>query len=477
MNRQLPKKPQFSNISKAHAKTSKAHTKASKTHTKTPKTPLTSTKRNFSNQTAIDRCQRYPVTQLDTTSTGLRVATEHTLGDLVSVSVAVEAGSRYEAAENNGTAHFLEHTFFKGTNKRNRTQLEMEVENLGGTLNAFTTREQTVFTATFQKRNLANALDILSDMAQNSRVTEKAVENERHVILEEYNSIQQTLQEVVYDNFHRTAFQGSSLAFDILGPVDNIRKITKDDIDRYVKIHYTTPRMLVAGVGDIDHGDFKQLVSKYFNKLPTATPAGLPGPNPGKAKWTSDMTHVDDSELYQRDQSGMAIAFPTAGFNDSDHFTLMAIQMGLQDIGDDLGGSVEAFNTQYSDHSLFGLYLEAEGEYMGEHVKSSLEGLVLRLGKAKENLEFSKNSLKSTLLAQYEGAESINHEVCRQILSHGRRMHPLEVIARIDAVDEASVDRVLKNWFDFSQMAATVVGPTGALPTLDELKAIQTAKF
>jgi processing peptidase subunit beta len=109
-----------------------------------------------------------------------------------------------------------EHLLFKGTSKRNRTQLEKEIEGIGGTLNAFTAREQTVFTTTVQKKHMPQAMEIMADVLQNSTLSEKAIENERAVILEELSNVQQDLQETVYDNMHKAAFRSSPLSYVLL---------------------------------------------------------------------------------------------------------------------------------------------------------------------------------------------------------------------------------------------------------------------
>ena len=118
---------------------------------------------------------------------GLRIATESipSNNNTVSVGVFIDAGSRYETEQNNGSAHFLEHLAFKGTNKRTREQLEMEVEDIGGHLNAYTSREQTVYYAQVLKQDLNQAVDILGDILTNSTLDKSAIERERSVILQE----------------------------------------------------------------------------------------------------------------------------------------------------------------------------------------------------------------------------------------------------------------------------------------------------
>lgn len=134
------------------------------------------------------------VTQLDS---GLRVASEDSGSQTATVGLWIDAGSRYEDARNNGVAHFLEHMAFKGTAKRSQTDLELEVENMGAHLNAYTSREQTVFYAKCLSRDVPKAVEILSDIIQNSKLGEAEIERERGVILREMQEVESNLQEVV----------------------------------------------------------------------------------------------------------------------------------------------------------------------------------------------------------------------------------------------------------------------------------------
>lgn len=135
----------------------------------------------------------------------------------------IGAGSRYETTQNNGAAHFLEHMAFKGTSKRTQQQLELEIENMGGHLNAYTSREQTVYYAKVFKKDVPRAMDILSDILQNSKLDEAAIERERDVILREMEEVNKQQEEVVFDRLHETAFMGNGLGRTILGPIENVR--------------------------------------------------------------------------------------------------------------------------------------------------------------------------------------------------------------------------------------------------------------
>jgi mitochondrial-processing peptidase subunit beta len=141
----------------------------------------------------------------------LTVATEaQPHAQTATVGVWIDAGSRAETDKTNGTAHFLEHMAFKGTNRRSQRALELEVENLGAHLNAYTSREQTVYYAKSFRKDVPIAVDIVSDILQNSKLENSAIERERDVIVREQQEVDKQLEEVVFDHLHAVAFQGGS---------------------------------------------------------------------------------------------------------------------------------------------------------------------------------------------------------------------------------------------------------------------------
>ena len=134
-------------------------------------------------------------TLVSTLPNQLRIASESTGGETATVGMWIDTGSRYETDANNGVAHFLEHLAFKGTSKRSQLQLETEIENMGGHLNAYTSREQTVYYAKVLKKDVPQATELLSDILTNSTFSQAAVERERDVILREMEEVESITEE------------------------------------------------------------------------------------------------------------------------------------------------------------------------------------------------------------------------------------------------------------------------------------------
>jgi len=217
----------------------------------------------------------YPLTQVTSLQNGVRVATERAPGNNLTstVGVYIDTGSRYETEENNGVAHFLEHLAFKGTNKRSQIQLESEIENIGGHLNAYTSREMTCYYAQVMKKDIGQATEILSDILLNSKYDENAVNRERETIKTEMEHVySESKEELIFDMLHETAFQGSPLGYTILGPVKNIEKINSQMLKDYINTHYTGDRMVIAASGAVDHEEMVKLASEHFNTVPATGP-------------------------------------------------------------------------------------------------------------------------------------------------------------------------------------------------------------
>lgn len=249
---------------------------------------------------------------------GLRVASEDSGSQTATVGLWIDAGSRYEDARNNGVAHFLEHMAFKGTAKRSQTDLELEVENMGAHLNAYTSREQTVFYAKCLSRDVPKAVEILSDIIQNSKLGEAEIERERGVILREMQEVESNLQEVVFDHLHATAYQGTPLGNTILGPTKNIQSIGKSDLQAYIDSHYKAPRIVLAAAGGVKHNDLVKLAQSSLGKVGSTFDGKAPQLSP--CRFTGSEVRVRDDSL---PLAHVAIAVEGCGWTDQDNVPLM----------------------------------------------------------------------------------------------------------------------------------------------------------
>ncbi|XP_058070343.1 probable mitochondrial-processing peptidase subunit beta, mitochondrial [Magnolia sinica] len=423
-----------------------------------------------------------PATRVTTLPNGLRVATESSLAArTATVGIWIDAGSRFESDETNGTAHFLEHMIFKGTEKRSVRVLEEEIENMGGHLNAYTSREQTTYYAKVMDKDVPKALEILADILQNSCFSEDKINRERDVILREMEEVEAQAEEVIFDHLHATAFQYTPLGRTILGPAQNIKTITKAHLQNYISTHYTAPRMVIAAAGAVKHEDIVEQVKKLFTKLSSdaTTASELVAKEPSVFTGSEVRMIDDDVPLAQ-----FAVAFSGASWRDPDSIALMVMQSMLGSWNKNAGGgkhmgselaqrvgineiaeSMMAFNTNYTDTGLFGVYAIAKPDCLDDlsyAIMYEISKLSYRVSEA--DVARARNQLKSSLQLHIDGTSPVAEDIGRQLLTYGRRIPFAELFARIDAVDASTVKRVANRFIFDRDVAIAAMGPIQSLP-------------
>mmetsp|Transcript_16010 Transcript_16010/g.44268 ORF Transcript_16010/g.44268 Transcript_16010/m.44268 type:complete len:484 (+) Transcript_16010:250-1701(+) len=419
-----------------------------------------------------------PTTDVTTLSNGLRVGSETTVGaETATVGVWIDSGSRYETAENNGAAHFLEHMAFKGTQKRTQRQLEEQIENMGGHLNAYTSREQTAYFAKVFSKDVPTAIEIISDILLNSNLEPQAIEREREVILREMEEVNKNQEELVLDHLHATAFQGTALGRTILGSEQNIRTLTREQLVDYITTQYTAPRMVVAGAGAVDHAELCELADKHFGALSS----DIGGAEYEPAVFTGSDYRV---KFNSEDVGYMAVAFPTDSWTSEYAFPLMLMQLLLgsydrasgmghnyasnlcQDVAEnELCYSLNTFNTHYKDTGLFGVYAVCPDNKIDDvswYIMNNLIRLVHSVGD--EEVERAKVSLKAAMLSNLDGHNNVAEDIGRSLLNYGRRMTPAETFLRIDAVTTDDIKATAYKFFNDKDHALAAVGGIHELP-------------
>ncbi|KAH0753566.1 hypothetical protein KY290_023836 [Solanum tuberosum] len=423
-----------------------------------------------------------PETKVTTLPNGLRVATESNLSSqTATVGVWIDAGSRFETEENNGVAHFLEHMIFKGTEKRPIRALEEEIENMGGHLNAYTSREQTTYFAKVLGSDVPKAVDILGDILQNSLLEEDKIIRERSVILREMEEVEKQPEEVIFDQLHTTAFQYTPLGRTILGPAQNIEKMTRAHIQDYISTHYGAHRMVISAAGAVKHEEVVELVKKHFTKLSSnpITTSQLVSEEP--AIFTGSEIRIIDDDL---PLAQFAVAFSGASWTDPDSIALMVMQQMLGSWNKSSGGgkhmgselvqrvainelaeSVMAFNTNYKDTGLFGVYAEAKPDCLSDLAYVIMNGICKLSYKVSDaDVVRARNQLKSSLMLHIDGSGPTAEDIGRQLITYGRRIPYAELFSRIDSVDAGTIKRVANRFIFDRDVAISARGPIQDLP-------------
>jgi processing peptidase subunit beta len=427
-----------------------------------------------------------PATEVTTLKNGMRVATENSRGETATVGVWIDAGTVYEDDKTNGVAHFLEHMAFKGTKTRAREALEKEVENMGAALNAYTSREQTVYYIKTFKNDLGKAVDILADILQNSTFDKDHIERERSTILREMEEVAAQPEETIFDHLHSIAFQGTSLGRTILGPAENVNSITRDDLLKYISTHYTAPRMVLAASGGVDHQELVKLADRAFSGLSSANNKPANFQHPGS--FTGSMVTIRDDEM---PEAHVTVAFESVGWSNPDFFTFMVLQSILGAWDKSLGGgknlssrmceqiathdladSITTFNTCYHNTGLFGVYGVSSQVHQLDDMMYEFFNELQRLAFFATEAEVArhKNKLIANVMMQLDGTSPVCEEIGRQLLTLKRRVPAAEVWKRIDSITVADVKRVAKQYFYDVDPAVAAMGPLAYFPDYNMIR-------
>jgi predicted Zn-dependent peptidase len=413
-------------------------------------------------------------TEITTLASGLRVATEAmTNVQTASVGVWVDVGARYEAPEVNGVAHMLEHMAFKGTAQRSARAIAEAIENVGGQLNAYTSREHTAYYARIMAEDLPLAVDLLADILQHSAFDEAELARERGVVLQEIGQVQDTPDDLVFDLFQETAFPGQPMGRSILGPAELIAALPRKALLDYMAGYYGPSRMVLSAAGKVEHAQLVELGEWLFRELPT--PAVAPAP-------TAHYEGGERREARDLEQAHLLLGLPAFSYLDDDFyaFQVMSTMLGggmssrlFQEVRENRGlcYSIFSFASSYADAGLFGIYAgtgEKEVEELVPVVCDEFLKLIDEPGE--EELLRARAQLKASLMMALESCFAQSEELARQLLVFGRRIPPAEIVAKIGAVDQEAIRRVGRRLLAAGGPTLAAIGPLTHLPDLDAIR-------
>jgi processing peptidase subunit beta len=433
-------------------------------------------------QQALSRIPQTAVTQLPN---GFRIASEWRPGRTATVGVWIDSGSRWETKENNGVAHFLEHMTFKGTSRRSRQDIELAFEKTGGHLNAYTSREHTVYYAKCLQENVGASVDVLADILLNSTFSDADVEAERHTILTEMREVEEKVDEVVMDKLHEAAFETDGLGLTILGPEANINGgITADTIRQYISTHYTGPRMTLVGTGAVDHSALEALGEKLFGGVPSGPPkpvanARFIGGDIRVHNFDIPYCHFAIGWATPGASSGASVALQILGQvhgtwnQNAGPFTSYMSFKGA--IHNDALVSNQTFVLPFSDVGLIGSYVVTQGvdpapenvlrTVMGEWVRSSQK-------LSADEVERAKAQLKVQILQENDGTSNLADTIGKQLMWNGRRVTIAEMFDRIDACSLNDVMEVAERVVYDKDPIVSVLGPAHMIPDYNLLRSL-----
>ena len=412
-------------------------------------------------------------TQLSTLANGLRIATDRIdTVDTVSLGIWVDVGTRHEQADINGVAHFLEHMAFKGTARRSALTIAEEIEAVGGHLNAYTSRESTAYYAKVLKEDVQLALDILSDILQNSTFQPEEIERERAVILQEIGQANDTPDDIVFDHFQECAYPDQAMGRPVLGSPEIIRKIERETVIGYLRKHYGAQRMVLAAAGHVDHDRLADLADNLLGGLPAERPAT-----------TEPAYYAGGDRREQRDleQLHLVLGFPGVVLGDPDYYAASVLSTALgggmssrlfQEIREKRGlvYTIHSFVHGYSDGGLFGIYA-GTGEAEAAELVPAICNEVIRIedGLTPVELNRAKTQMKAGLLMSLESSSARCEQLAQHLMIHGKPFDPLDIVGRIEMVDDAAIRRVVARWRSAPPTLAAL-GPLSGLEEFDSIR-------
>ena len=403
--------------------------------------------------------------QLHTLKNGLRVVTEKNNGvNSISVGIMIQNGSRDESIEINGISHFIEHMMFKGTEKRNAKEIVETIENVGGQLNAYTSKEATCYYVKALHTHLDLSLEVLSDMILNSKFDDKEIEREKKVVIEEINMNEDSPEDVLYELHSKAMFDDSSLAYPILGTIDKIKSLTRDDIVSYIKEKYTPFNSVISICGKFDEKELMILLEKYFSAW-TSEKKYIPIYNKIDIKTEVFSANKDIEQLHinlglKGFPSGHKMAYPLLLL--SNLFGGGASSVLFQKIREELGlcYNIYCYTQTFQGVGVVNIY---SGLAKDSGVKA-LEVIQEELYKFSQNgitnsaLKINKEKLKASYVLGLESTSAKMFSNAKSVLFKNKISTEEEIIKKIDNISSEDIEYVLKECFKKGIMNAAYVG-------------------
>lgn len=369
---------------------------------------------------------------------GLTVAVEPMDSvETLAVGLYADVGSRSEPEALSGLAHMVEHMVFKGAGHRDARAIAEDIEDVGGSLNAWTSRDSTVFHARVLPGDLTLAVDIIADLVRAPRFDAAELEREKAVVLSELGEARDTPDDIVFDHLQAAAFKGQPFGRPVLGDETSIAAIDAPALHDWLAAQYRPAGLILAASGRVDEDALLRLAEARFGDLTPGT-----APAVAQARFTAGVHH--DTRRF--DQIHLALAFPGVGYRHPDvqALSLFASAAGggmssrlFQELREERGlaYSVYAWAQPHDDLGVLGLYLAAARADAGKALALAREVMLRTAAELTQaELDRARAQAKAGLLMGLESVQSRCDHLARQVQIHGRAVPPAEMVAQIDAV-------------------------------------------
>ncbi len=411
--------------------------------------------------------------RLDTLPNGFRIVTEHMPGlQSASVGIWVTAGGRHERAEQNGIAHFLEHMAFKGTKARSALRIAEEIEDVGGYINAYTSKEMTAYYARVLSADVGLALDVISDIVLNPVFDEREIEVERHVILQEIGQSLDTPDDIIFDWLQEASYPDQPFGRTILGPAERVQGFKREDLTRFVAEHYGPDQMILAAAGGLDHDAIVAQATEVFGEL---KPVGAP------TVQAAAFGGLERREVKDLEQVHFALAFESPNYRAPDVYAaqIYATALGggmssrlFQKIREERGlcYSIFAQSGAYEDTGQITIYAGTSEDEISDLMQLTVDELKRAADDMSDaEVARARAQLKAGLLMGLESPSARAERLARLLAIWGRVPDVDEAVQRIDAVGTSDVRKYAAEMAG-SRAALALYGPVGNAPGLEAVR-------
>lgn len=414
------------------------------------------------------------MTEIITLENGLRIVLENNSGvKTCSLGIWIASGSSYETPETAGTSHFIEHILFRGTKTRSALDIAVEMDEIGGFLNAYTAKENTCFYAHVLSEHMLKALDIVCDMIINPRLDEDDIALEKGVIKEEIAMYEDSPEDLCADVFYENVWKDSMLGANILGSVQTVDSVTKEKLIAHLNKFYVPERMVISIGGNFDKDAALEICKKYFSGMKNT---GFEI-NPASTEYNPCITRIKKDFM----QNQLILGFPGVAIGDKNREAALLVSSVLgaasssrlfQHIREKLGlvYSVDSACVSYLKSGLFtvcmGLSEKSEKKAIGETLKiiSEFPETV-----TERELARAKEQSVASFVMNLENVSSRTSRNGRNVLLYGKVIPEEEVIAKIRAVTLDELRTTAKEILDINKISLCVAGKTASEKTYKQI--------
>lgn len=396
--------------------------------------------------------------QIETTTlaNGMRVVVQRNRSEVLYCGIAVDAGTRDELPKESGMAHFTEHMSFKGTERRRSWHIINRMDSVGGDLNAYTGKEETVYYCTTMRQHLRRAIDLLLDITLHSTYPQREMDKEVEVVIDEIESYNDSPSELIFDEFESMLFSGHGLGRNILGDAKKLRKLRSEDMQAFVRRLYHPSRMVLFVYGNTT-------LKKTLEAIGEQNAIVMPESSDVPVRQDPSTASIQPSATRKKDTHQAHVMIGARGFGGSDprhlHLYMLNNILGGPSMNSRLNlalrernglvYTVESNLTTYTDTAVWSIYFGCDPDDV-EKCRQLVYEELRRLTEApltERQLQAAKRQLKGQIAVAWDNGENVAIGMGKRLLHYDKTQTMQQLIDNIDALTSADLWQTAQQMF------------------------------